>query len=43
MEREERGMRTIEGERWGKKVLFPGVDWERTEDLLEDQYGSEIG
>jgi len=36
-------MRTIEGKRWGDKVLLPGVDWEWTKDLLEDQHGSEIG
>ena len=30
-------MRTIEREVWGEKVLLPGMDWERTEDLLEDQ------
>lgn len=35
------GMRTIEWERWGEKVLLPGVDWEWTEDLLEDQYENE--
>lgn len=36
-ERDDRhGIRTIEGERWGEKVLLPGMDGEWTEDLLED-------
>jgi hypothetical protein len=30
------GIRTIEGKRWGEKVLLPGMDREWTEDLLED-------
>ena len=36
------GIRTIEGKRWGEKVLLPGMDREWTEDLLEDQYEREI-
>lgn len=35
-------MRTIEGERWREKMLLPGMDWEWTENLLEDEYESEI-
>jgi hypothetical protein len=35
-------MRTIEGERWGKKVLLSGMDWEWTEDLLEGQHESKV-
>jgi hypothetical protein len=36
-ERDDRyGVLTIEGKRWGEKVLLPSMDREWTEDLLED-------